>query len=58
MICIYCEKREAASMHVEGSEALCIPCLESITDMHYCPDWDYLLVHRGMVEYDSCLCHR
>lgn len=57
MKCIYCEKREAASMHVEGGEALCMPCLESIIATHYCPEWDYMLIHRGMPEFEACTCN-
>lgn len=51
MICEYCQKREATI-----DNALCVQCLEKIASVHYCPDWDFLIVHRAMPEFDSCTC--
>jgi hypothetical protein len=25
---------------------------------HFCPDWDFMLIHQHQPEYDACLCNK
>ncbi len=38
------------------NEALVLERIKDKRGAHYCKDWDYLAIHDGDIEADSCLC--
>lgn len=64
MICQYCKRASKNDGlcndcldHCQGcDDAGCIRPVCGRNMAHYCPDWDYLLIHSGHIEIESCTC--
>lgn len=40
--------------HLNGK----LPANVDTTGWHFCPDWDYMLIHTSWPETDGCTCKR